>query len=85
MKNVETAKIFINGRSQAVRLPKAYRFEGNEVYIKRISGGVLLIPKDQSLWDTWEKNLMKYDEPFMNERCQPTKQQERAGLDEIFD
>jgi len=82
---VETAKIFINGRSQAVRLPKAYRFEGNEVYIKKISGGVLLIPKDQSLWDIWEKNLMKYDEPFMNKRDQPKKQQERAGLDEIFD
>ena len=82
---METAKIFINGRSQAVRLPKAYRFEGNEVYIKKISGGVLLIPKDQSLWDIWEKNLMKYDEFFMIERNQPKKQQERAGLDEIFD
>ena len=82
---METAKIFINGRSQAVRSPKAYRFEGNEVYIKKISGGVLLIPKDQSLWDVWEKNLMKYDESFMNERSQPKKQQERAGLDEIFD
>ena len=56
---MESAKIFINGRSQAVRLPKAYRFEGNEVYIKKISGGVLLIPKGQSLGDIWEKNLMK--------------------------
>jgi len=82
---VETAKIFINGRSQAVRLPKAYRFEGNEVYIKKISEGVLLIPKDRSLWDIWEKNLMKYDEPFMTERNQPENQQERAGLDEVFD
>ena len=32
---METAKLFRNGRSQAVRLPKAYRFEGNEVYIKK--------------------------------------------------
>lgn len=32
---METAKLFINGRSQGVRLPKAYRFEGNEVYIKK--------------------------------------------------
>ncbi|MFC1856822.1 antitoxin [Thermodesulfobacteriota bacterium] len=82
---METAKIFINGRSQAVRLPKAYRFEGNEVFIKKISGGVLLIPKDRSLWDIWERNLMKYDEPFMIERNQPAHQQERAGLDEVFD
>jgi len=81
---METAKLFINGRSQAVRLPKSFRFDGNEVYIKKISGGVLLIPKDTSLWDIWEQNLLKYDEPFMIERKQP-KQQERAGLDEIFD
>ena len=82
---METAKIFINGRSQAVRLPKAFRFDGNEVYIKKISGGVLLIPKDRSLWDIWEKNLLKYDELFMTERNQPDMQQERDGLDEIFD
>jgi len=82
---MQTAKLFINGRSQAVRLPKAFRFDGNEVYIKKISGGVLLIPKDRSLWDTWEKNLLKYDEPFMSERNQPDIQQERDGINEIFD
>lgn len=65
---LETAKIFINGRSQAVRIPKAYRFDGNEVYIKKTLEGVLLIPQDRSLWEVWEKNLMKYDEPFMPER-----------------
>ena len=82
---MDTAKIFINGRSQAVRLPKAYRFEGNEVYVKKTSEGVLLIPKDRSIWDTWEENLMKYEEPFMTERSQPEIGQERAGLDEIFE
>lgn len=82
---MDTAKIFINGRSQAVRLPKAYRFEGKEVYIKKTSEGVLLIPKADSIWDIWEKNLNKYDEPFMVDRNQPTSQQEREGLDEIFD
>ena len=70
--------------SDSCRLPKAFRFDGNEVYIKKISGGVLLIPKELSLWDIWEQNLMKYDEPFMVERNQP-ETQERAGLDEIFD
>jgi len=77
---METAKLFINGRSQAVRLPKAYRFEGSEVYIKKVAGGVLLISKNQSIWDLWEKNLMKYEEPFMTfmtERNQPELQQER--------
>ena len=82
---MESAKLFRNGRSQAVRLPKAYRFEGNEVYIKKVAGGVLLIPKNQSIWDLWEKNLMKYEEPFVTERNQPELQQEREILDKISD
>ncbi|NOX63208.1 MAG: AbrB/MazE/SpoVT family DNA-binding domain-containing protein [Chloroflexi bacterium] len=82
---METAKLFFNGRSQAVRLPKAYRFEGDEVYIKKVAEGVLLLPKDQSIWDVWEKKLMKYEEPFMVERNQPTSQQEREPLDEVHD
>jgi len=82
---METAKLFMNGRSQAVRLPKAYRFEGKEVYIKQTPGGVLLVPKDQSLWDTWENNLQKYQETFMKSREQPSAQQERPKLDALFD
>lgn len=82
---MDKAKIFINGRSQAIRLPKAYRFEGKEVYIKRISEGVLLIPKDKSIWDVWEKNLKKHKTTFMTERNQPESQQVRMGLDELFD
>jgi len=68
---MDTAKIFTNGRSQAVRLPKAYRFEGKEIYIKKISGGILLLPKDKTIWETWEKNLQKYNSSFMPERNQP--------------
>ena len=82
---MDTAKLFINGRSQAIRLPKAYRFEGKEVYIKRIPEGVLLIPKDNTIWDVWEKNLNKYTKPFMKDRNQPESHQERDGLDELFD
>ncbi len=78
---MESAKLFNNGRSQAVRLPKAYRFEGKEVYIKKVAGGVLLISKEQSVWDLWEKNLMKHDTLFMMERNQPVHQQERETLD----
>ncbi len=78
---METAKLFINGRSQAVRLPKAYRFEGNEINKKKVAGGVLLISKNQSIWDLWEKNLIKYEDPFIIERNQPQHQQEREGLD----
>jgi len=82
---MDTAKLFLNGRSQAVRLPKRYRFEGKEVYVKKIDQGVLLIPKDNTVWDVWEKNLRKYKKPFMTERDQPVDQQIRDGLNEIFD
>ena len=82
---MDTAKLFTNGKSQAVRLPKIYRFKGDEVYIKKTPEGVLLMPKTKSLWDVWERNLKKYDEPFMVDRNQPEEQQERLGLDEIFD
>ncbi|MGD9159942.1 MAG: type II toxin-antitoxin system VapB family antitoxin [Desulfobacteraceae bacterium] len=76
---MDTARLFTNGRSQAVRLPKAYRFEGKEVYIKKVSQGILIIPKDQSIWSVWEDDLKKYDKPFMAERNQPDSQQE--GMD----
>lgn len=82
---MDTAKLFINGRSQAVRLPKAYRFEGKEVYIKKVSQGILIMPKDKLVWSAWEKSLNKYDKPFMTQRNQPDSQQERDGLDDLFD
>ena len=80
---MDTAKLFTNGRSQAVRLPKSYRFEGTEVFIKKVPGGVLLIPKSRSIWDVWEKQLLQYDEPFMPEREQPESHQERELLNEV--
>ncbi|MEA2853457.1 MAG: antitoxin VapB, partial [Rhodospirillaceae bacterium] len=42
---MQTAKLFKNGRSQAVRLPKEFRFEGDEVYVKPVAGGVMLLSK----------------------------------------
>lgn len=41
---MKTAKVFRHGNSQAVRLPKEFRFDGDEVQVKRSSGGVLLLP-----------------------------------------
>ena len=46
----DTAKVFISGRSQAVRLPKEYRFKGSEVYIKKEKGKVILSEKPQKSW-----------------------------------
>jgi antitoxin VapB len=52
MSKFKTAKLFKNGRSQAVRLPREFRFEGNEVRIRQIGSGVLLEPiiSDSSKW-----------------------------------
>ena len=44
---METAKLFANGQSQALRLPKEYRFSGNEVGIRKMGEMVVLFPKDK--------------------------------------
>ena len=75
---METAKLFINGRSQAVRLPKNYRFSGSEVYVRKLYNTVVLIPKDDP-WGSFIDSLDKFSEDFMIERNQP-QQQERESL-----
>jgi antitoxin VapB len=44
---MDKAYIFMHGRSQAVRLPKAYRFKDTDVTIEHFAGGVLLLPKER--------------------------------------
>ena len=68
---MKTAKLFANGRSQAVRLPQEFRFEGSEVRIRRFGLGVILEPVAVGL-ETWFEALDRFDEPFMPEgRSQP--------------
>ena len=67
---MKTAKLFRNGQSQAVRLPKEFRFEGEEVFIKRSGNVVLLIPATHS-WDALFGSLDKFSADFMEERSQP--------------
>ncbi len=64
---MESAKIFKNGRSQAVRLPKEYRFDGDEVYIKKVGDMVALMPKNK-VWEIFLESLEGFSEDFMNER-----------------
>lgn len=70
---MDEAKLFQNGRSQAVRLPKEYRFEGNEVYIRRFGDMVLLISKDSG-WKVMESSLKYFSDDFLEERKQPGTQ-----------
>lgn len=70
---METAKLFKNGQSQAVRLPKDYRFEGDEVYLKKVGNTVLLIPIKNS-WAPLINSLDEFSSDFMNDRQQPEVQ-----------
>ena len=76
---METAKIFETGRSQAVRLPKKFRFNADEVVIQQLGEAVLLVPKE-SLWQTFLDGLNGFtDDVFENGREQGL-QEERESL-----
>ena len=76
---METAKIFENGRSQAVRLPQKYRFNSDEVVIQRLGDAVLLVPKE-SLWNTFMDGVNSFtDDIFENGRDQGV-QEDRDNL-----
>jgi antitoxin VapB len=67
---VDTAKLFKNGSSQAVRLPRQYAMSGDEVYVKKLNGLVILIPKDADPWQPFVDSLAKFSGDFMGEREQ---------------
>jgi antitoxin VapB len=67
---MKTAKLFQNGQSQAVRLPKEFRFDDSEVFIKKSGNVVQLIPRTDS-WNSLFGSLKKFSRDFMSERTQP--------------
>ena len=73
------AKVFRNGASQAVRLPKEFRFDADEVCVKRIGSAVLLYPKNGA-WDLMAGAIGRADEDFMPARKQPAKLDKRKRL-----
>ena len=70
---MDTAKLFQNGQSQAVRLPKQYRFTGDKVLIKRVGKAVVLLPCEEA-WSTLFDSLEQFSADFMEERQQPESQ-----------
>jgi len=67
---MQTAKLFNNGRSQAVRLPKELRFSGEAVYVRKIGNMVVLLPKDDP-WSPLVDSLGQFSDDFMDTREQP--------------
>ena len=73
-----TAKLFENGRSQAVRLPKEYRFNGDEVAINKVGDIVILMPKENK-WSAFLNSLELFSDDLMSDgREQPTVQEREA-------
>jgi antitoxin VapB len=88
---VTTAKLFRNGRSQAVRLPKEFRFEGDEVRIRRMGESVVLEPvtrkgkADEWAWlDELREKFGPLDADFIAAVEEEVPQQERPELDLLF-
>ena len=76
---MKTAKLFKNGQSQAVRLPKEFRIAGSEVYIKKQGVAIILLPKEKS-WEPLFNSLNHFGKDFRIERNQPGENQKREPL-----
>lgn len=74
-----TAKVFRTGRSQAVRLPKEFRFKSREVAINKVNGVVVLFPLAKG-WDVLDRALAGFTEDYLNERRQPRRAQRRRSI-----
>jgi len=76
---MQTAKLFRNGKSQAVRLPKEFRFNGDQVYLKQVGDAVILLPYDTP-WQAMVDSLSLFSADFMQERSQPPDQEREAAF-----
>jgi len=76
---MQSAKLFINGRSQAVRLPKEFQFSGKDVLIQKVGDAVILLPHDKS-WEVFLHGLNSFTEDFMDEGREQGKNQEREDI-----
>ena len=76
---METAKIFENGRSQAVRLPKKFRFSVDEVVVQQLGEAVILVPKE-ALWQTFMEGLDSFTDDIFADGREQGSQGAREAL-----
>lgn len=76
---METAKIFENGRSQAVRLPKKFRFNTDEVIVQQLGDAVILVPME-SMWQPFMDGLNSFTDDIFEDGRDQGIQQERENL-----
>lgn len=81
---MDVAKLFTNGRSQAVRLPREYRFPDDEVLVSRIDDMVILLPRRKYAgrkgWELLARSIPRFTEDFMAERAQERAPERRRRL-----
>lgn len=65
--SVQIAKLFYNGRSQAMRLPKEFRFPGTEVYVRKVGDSLIVSPRRPS-WDEFFSTPSAFGDDFLTER-----------------
>jgi len=72
---MKSAKLFQNGSSQAVRLPKEFRFKGTKVLIHRIGSAVVLLPMSkEDSWSSLIDSLDEFSDDFLEARDQPIQE-----------
>ena len=76
---MEVAKIFTNGGSQAVRLPKTYRFNDDEVLVNRIGNVVMLMPKNEG-WQSLLESLDMFTDDYLADGIEPLPAEEREPI-----
>ena len=79
MEAMKETRVFMNGSSQAVRIPKSFRFGCDVVYLKKVPGGVLMVPKERRFEDMRD-SLSEFTRDFMFDREQGVMEK-RAGLE----
>lgn len=73
---MQTAKVFKNGRSQAIRLPKGFRVDADEVYLKKTAEGFLVVTRDP--WEIFFEGVRELSDNFMEGgRAQPAAQRRK--------
>jgi antitoxin VapB len=76
---MQTARLFVNGRSQAVRLPKECQFQGENVYIQKVGEAVILFPVDKE-WEIFLHGLNSFSDDYLTEGRDQEANQEREEL-----
>ena len=76
---MDKAKVFTNGGSQAVRLPKTCRFSDDEVFVNRIGSIVILFPKEDH-WSSLLASLDLFTDDFLSDEIEALALEERGAI-----